>query len=863
MEKYNCYDVALAALLHDIGKIPQRYKGKRTNHWKAGEQLLKNNLGKSPEDSLFIKAAAFHHASMDELNRLLGTNSPEYNPILCIQIGDHISAQQRRECEDDENSKSTAVPMVNPFSTVAESDEKGEKSAEGIKSFIDLVPLNSRCPAVPKEKPSEEKIKEEYQNLEKRINSSLSEIARKYKDVKELTHAVFSALQTLVINVPSAAYYSEADISLFAHLHSTAAISSALWHWWQNAPESERTLSEEKLLHTKAWLLLGVDVSGIQKFIFSVTNKGAAKLVKARSFLVAMIPHILAHYILDEFDLPPTQILYAGGGNLFMLLPNTGDVREKLKQLFPAFNRALYKQFAGMIQVVYAHTELCGKDFGNFADKWREIHDLLGTAKRRKYQDLLKNPDEVYTILKNPFGKTDADFSKTADLCEVCRIRRKDEDDKAFPNLCRECRQLMHIGQRLRNCTWIAESWGQKNHRSDKVWKFEIGNKTVILELFGDVDPPGVKTAETTYLYAVNEIVFDDTGKIAQLPENARICNLFYGGTHAPVDSNGEIRTFGELAGLEETGEERKSSPAPVLGPHRYGVLRLDVDNLGWIFAKGIAKPTIDRISTLSLFMDLFFSLWLPTEIEGELANLNAEGTEYEDAVNKYYILYSGGDDMFIVGSWDIMPHLAGFIREKFGYITGENPKLTLSGGLAFFPPKFPIREAAKITGNAEDEAKSFKYKVPNTKAEKEKDTINIFGVNVPWCDYKVMKAKIGDRLKELISREKNPLPKSFLQKLYSVIELYENHLINWKRREKKEYIFSEDFYRGVLNARWTWMAAYFISRYKKNFPELDNIYKMILNETDGEREKLAVPPLDWLKASVIWADWTTRKERK
>ena len=43
-------------------------------------------------------------------------------------------------------------------------------------------------------------------------------------------------------------------------------------------------------------------------------------------------------------------------------------------------------------------------------------------------------------------------------------------------------------------------------------------------------------------------------------------------------------------------------------GTNKMGILKMDVDNLGKIFSRGLENPSISRVSTLSSFMDLFFS---------------------------------------------------------------------------------------------------------------------------------------------------------------------------------------------------------------------------------------------------------------
>ena len=78
--------------------------------------------------------------------------------------------------------------------------------------------------------------------------------------------------------------------------------------------------------------------------------------------------------------------------------------------------------------------------------------------------------------------------------------------------------------------------------------------------------------------------------------------------------------------------------------------------------------------------------------------------------------MYSGGDDLFLVGAWDELIGLAVDIRRAFRRFT--NGKLTFSAGVGLFKPGVPISTMARETGRLEDAAKD----VPG------KDSIALFG---------------------------------------------------------------------------------------------------------------------------------------
>ena len=146
---------------------------------------------------------------------------------------------------------------------------------------------------------------------------------------------------------------------------------------------------------------------------------------------------------------------------------------------------------------------------------------------------------------------------------------------------------------------------------------------------------------------------------------------------------------------------------------NRIAVLRSDVDNLGKAFIFGFKEQrdgkiitdsirkyeTISRTATLSRHLSMFFKYYINSILRDK--NRNA------------LIVYSGGDDMFIVGSWNDIIDLAGDIRKAFVKYT--NGTLSISAGIGIYPHSFPISRIAEEVGELENAAKTkdeFKNKV-------------------------------------------------------------------------------------------------------------------------------------------------------
>jgi CRISPR-associated protein Csm1 len=87
-------------------------------------------------------------------------------------------------------------------------------------------------------------------------------------------------------------------------------------------------------------------------------------------------------------------------------------------------------------------------------------------------------------------------------------------------------------------------------------------------------------------------------------------------------------------------------------GIEALGVLKADIDNFGVLFACGLpeTKQTFSRLSTLSRNFNNFFTVFLPYILKNT--------KEYKNI----YTVFAGGDDLFLIGSWNIIIDFAEFI---------------------------------------------------------------------------------------------------------------------------------------------------------------------------------------------------------
>ena len=292
-------------------------------------------------------------------------------------------------------------------------------------------------------------------------------------------------------------------------------------------------------------------------------------------------------------------------------------------------------------------------------------------------------------------------------------------------------------------------------------------------------------------------------------------------GKAAPIDKEtGFVRDFNHLAEASE-------------GIPRWGLLRMDIDNLGKIFSEGLGRQlSLSRITTLSSMISLFF--------EGYVNTL-CESTDPD----RLYVIYTGGDDSFIVGSWDAALDFVQKLQTDFRAYTCGNPKITLSAALTLEARKYPLYKAADRCGDwLDDLAKNH----VDEKRDLQKDSFAFLGQPVFWCDFERIEG-----MKRLIVNLVDDGGRSLLQRLMSAYNLYEEN----KQRLSSQSLSQEDMERLVQNDRWRWRLAYSLAREaersksKQRKADLEGLQSMIFDDNF----------IEFLNIATRWSELATRKQ--
>ena len=771
--------------------------------------------GENVGDSIY-QLASYHHKPCTELQAL-------------ISLADWWSAgiDRREKLEEEESKEETIKWGKNRYKQIPlYSVFNGINEGKGISAFgLHPLSIEANSGTFPNDiKNVQDGLSQEkYANLWCLFMEEFKKLPADTFD--GFSESLLSLLKKYTWCIPSNTT-DMSNVSLFDHLKTTAAFADCLYVYKEEHPDDfvyqDQRLSLKE--GAKPVLLLGGDLSGIQKFIYNIASRKAAVSLKGRSFyLQLLIDSIIQRIILHE-DIKASlaHVVYSSGGKFYMLLPNTEKVRLAIQELNTVIERELWQQHYGQLVVNIDYVAFAydvkgnGLDFENSTNQeigklWKVLADKLTIQKNQKFKNqLLDNYDEFFKI-----QKVGGDIK----VCAVTGIESKDcvaLDSKATEKtyVLPIVEKQKKLGNTLKDADYIV------TYRSNELNKYvgnrakiDVGNVSIHNYLFNkreltldDADFRNISSVDTCRVKRINDTNF----LAAQLKGNA--CSYgfqFYGGNkqaqiYDNKDNEYRNKTFEELAD----------------GSY-LGILRMDVDNLGSIFIKGLPESdkSFSAYSTLSFMLDYFFSGYLNTIRE-----------EYKDDVN---ILYSGGDDVFAVGRWDKLIEFAADIRNSFRKFVGRED-ISISGGIAIVGDNYPIAKAAELAGEAEDKAKKDHYA--------KKNSFNLFGETVSWSEeFKYVKDYKNDFV-NLIKNEN--LSKGILHKIKTYAQMIKDNAIR-KSNGKKE------------DMSYIWHTAYYLTRYMERHKSNQSIIGFCKDLRDNQL--LASRNYELMAVAARWAELVLR----
>jgi len=500
---------------------------------------------------------------------------------------------------------------------------------------------------------------------------------------------------------------SLADIPFGAHLQLTAALQVCLCGRTQDELTAWQRLERAAVPVAR---LVKLDLSGIQSFIYRITEpadqrdfRHTAKRLRGRSFYLTLLNRAIGDWLARHLLLPPTNVLYADGGIVELLVPSDDETSTRLLSGIEELTAGLWDAFHIELGFVWSSVGLEPDDLSDLSAARQELEVGVSRLKDRKWLGLVQQASFFA-----PQG--------LAHVCAVCGIRPMQQPG----SVCDMCDCHAGLGKDLPYARFLA--------RSEATPPSDVG---VTVDLpkpmagcFTLVRPGKLQALLAWAADQPDEPLLRNLNSlpspVASWPPNC-VPGRWTFANAAPIISGAQDRVydFEEIANLSQ-------------GVPRLGILRGDADRMGLNFSHGLHAPSFSRTMALSQTVSGFFGAYLNqlaaelTEAwreqldDGARRTLVRRGVDFQNLTSLFYVLYAGGDDLFVIGPWDQMIEFASALSRRFSTYTCGN--LTLSAGLAFVKPHFPIQQFARLAAEAEETAKGAG-----------RNRIHLFGKTLLW----------------------------------------------------------------------------------------------------------------------------------
>ena len=657
----------IGSLLHDIGKIAYR-AGDGRNHSQSGYDFLKEHT-MHPDDEI-LNCVRFHHGA-----RLKAASIPDDSLAYLTYFADNISsALDRREAMEAEDGFDKTVPLDSVFNLLNQNNGKSHYAHHVLNPDV-VIPY-----------PTQDDVDMD-ESFYTGILSHIDENLKGLEISEEYIGSLLSVLEANLSYIPSSTSRRElADISLYDHVKLTAAIAECLYQYCvaEGITDYKKSFfsgGDEARRAEKAYLLYSMDMSGIQKFIYTISSEGALKGLRARSFYLEILMEHIIDELLMKLQLSRACLIYFGGGHCYLLLPHTDHARQTAEEHSREVNQWFMQQFGIALYIAGGYAacsadDFCNKPEGSYRELFISISRMISAQKSHRYcaEDILR---------MNNAGRSGT---------RECRICRRTDDELDDKGRCRICSELNHLSAEILHEDYFI----------------------VMTEPYEQSLPlPGGR-----YLTA------GDERKLRQMMESDTYVrsytkNKLYTGKHV---------TTKLWVGNHQTGDTFAEYAKSARGIDRLAVLRGDVDDLGHAFVNGFQREqeggryaTLSRTAALSRQLSLFFKLHLNQLLEHGESSIFSDG-----GCRKLCVVYSGGDDVFLVGAWNDVIDAALDLRGAFERYTQGT--LTISCGIGLCTGSYPINRMAAETAELEEYSK----RLPG------KDAITLFDKDgrYPWEQY-------------------------------------------------------------------------------------------------------------------------------
>lgn len=861
--------LALAGLLHDVGKVKLRTGEPGAS--RTWDDEAKQDYGRLHALLTYDVAGNWLPPFADR-DAVKNWAAQHHRPInrehYLVRLADRLSSGERDKLEKEDEVANQPKQLLSIFCVVHADDQNVPDPLYWPLRPLDLDENATADNWFPAKEWDKDNVQRRYKDLWDKLNKQaldLREAHAKGGDLETYLENLLYLMQRYTWSVPSAYYYSLPDISLYDHSRMTAALAAVLGDLALSDEELRALAQAPQESDAPVALLVGGDLSGVQDFIYTITDRGATSALRGRSFYLQLLTEAAARYILRRLDLPITNLIYAGGGNFYLLARATDT--EDLNRIRQDLSRILYNHHQGDLYLAVAGLPLKAWDFfaGRISSKWQELGELLQAVKNQRFSEL---PASDLARLFEPQGHGGNEEKQ----CSVCGREYDDvHQDKNNPEVrkCNACESFEEeLGDPLRKARYLVWDFEPQlptppnevtSSNTSSSWKAVLKNLGLHVHieetLEGLHEPKGRRL-----ILALDEKSLNTLKPTAQIAVGRRLLvNV------TPLVTAEDVFKYGEEY-RRRTGQSLREGavkPFELLsmqakGIERLGVLRMDVDNLGQLFAQGLGeKATLSRVAALSFAISLYFEGWV-----GVLAQKRNRQKNDRGDLDRLYAIYSGGDDLFFVGAWDEVVELAREIRRNLTPYAAKHPGIHTSAGIVLIGGKYPLAQAAQDAGRAEEAAKRHKWWDNSTTAHT-KDSICFLGRVLPWRRFGLEKsAEVSFEtaydalafLEDLL--EKQNASRSLIRTLLRLDERY-HEAMQARRRAGRD--LGADQRPQPLWGPWNWLFEYQLARMQKMY-EKQSETKKSLEALRKQMKEAFHQRIEWVGLAARWAELRTRK---
>lgn len=836
--------IYLAGLLHDIGKFGQRAFPGGDKGLSASVRKMESNL--CPDrggyfshrhvlwtQEFFTKIERVLPDSIENIDTSLGHLSARHHKPeseitskeRIIQFADKLSSAHDRRASTEEKQAEVEKRDFDRFRRTRLAcvfDELFKQSNTEGKAYYPMHPLDLTSSSFASNLLSreDEEVKEQYSKM---WPAFLEEVDRlPAKDFDGYATGLLYLLRKYTWCIPSSTI-DQPDVSLFDHLKTTAVIASALHESEKvhgTLPYSYDGLKEEK---TERFELIGADFSGIQKFIYTISSKAAAKTLKGRSFYLQLLADSIVQRVLDIYQAQEGHVLFSSGGRFYILVQNDPELRKKIYELADEINQRLQLEFEGTLYLGMAchsfrSAELIKPDgYGALVE---ELQLKLEADKSHKYARLMQSnldffepeplkgltADDVCTITGADLftDQPEFDYGQRASEYQI-KISGWDEEGAISAGAAEQ----IILGKEIRNANWLLR-YPVEGDAGNDAKRFHPCKLGYAYKVFAKDTLTNDDVRNADRVWAINRLPDYMEG----IPQGCLAAPgfKFYGSAWTAKAEKTEEHEKGGVKEFTDLAEDGVNN--------LLGILRMDVDNLGLAFKEGFGKQadsngSISRITTLSNQLDWFFSGYMHTFITNELTvtgtlTSNTKDSGIQAPKEFLYPVYAGGDDVFVAGRWDVLLQFAINLRKTFALFVNKHPVLTISGGIEMMQPKMPIHKGADAAGEAEHRAKAFGKQFDEGNPIPRKNSFALFDDVFDWADIFTLQ-NIVEEMVELTHQIEAKTLVSFLRRLtFGYLEA--------KEIQKR----FPDRANDPVYGSWRWRAAYSLKRIAKDHQKFE-----------------------------------------